>query len=133
LQSLRGERGPAGPAGPRGPPGPAGEDAEVTSDQIEQIAAIVTDELRDDPSLKGQKGDRGPAGPPGQKGERGPEGLNISNMRMDDDGNVYVSYSNGRSEQIGQLRLPSTESQPSGGEATGDRSPAFFEIVPRKE
>jgi hypothetical protein len=62
MQGEAGPAGPQGPQGPRGPQGTPGASGEVTPEQIAQIAAIVTEQLRKDPGL------RGPAGPAGVPG-----------------------------------------------------------------
>lgn len=54
-----GPQGPAGPPGERGPRGPKGDpgrDAEVTEQQLAAIAAAITQQLKNDPSLRGQDG-----------------------------------------------------------------------------
>lgn len=117
------EPGPAGERGPKGEPGRDGKDAELTHEDIAEIIAAVKDAILKDPSM------RGPAGKDGKDGD------NVSNMRMDDRGNVYITFSNGRIEQIGTLSLPeqnTPQPEKSGGATTGERSPAYFQIVPRK-
>ena len=63
--------GSQGPEGQPGPPGPAGKDAEVTPEQLGAIAAAITAQLKQDPSLVGPPGDPGPSGPPGPPGRDG--------------------------------------------------------------
>lgn len=69
LNFPNGKPGPPGPAGPQGERGPAGVDGKdgvdgqsVTTEQLAAIAAAITQQLKNDPSLKGPKGDRGEAG-----------------------------------------------------------------------
>lgn len=62
AQCEPGPTGPQGEPGPVGPQGPAGKDAEVTAEQLGAIAAAITAQLKQDPSLIGPQG---PAGQPG--------------------------------------------------------------------
>lgn len=123
LGDLEGEQGPAGEiglTGPMGPAGPAGKDGQVTPEQIAVIVNEITKNLISNPALKGEKGE------PGERGPEGPRGPGISDISMDDNGYVYVEYGvNGRREQIGRLQLPEQS-------VAGQRSPAYFEIVPKQ-
>lgn len=120
----KGEQGPPGETGPAGPQGPAGPPGTVGREHLEEIIAAI----KADPDMKGPKGDQG------EKGERGPEGPGIANIKFSDAGNgdVVVTYGNGRTEVIGNLSKP--ESVPpgqAGSGATGERSPAYFQIAPK--
>ncbi len=52
-------RGDKGEPGPKGDPGPAGQ---ITTQQLESVVVAVTDQLRNDPSLKGDPGKDGSDG-----------------------------------------------------------------------
>jgi hypothetical protein len=113
---------PQGNLGWPSTPQPQPDAGEVSTEQLAAMAAAITQQLREDPSLRGE---RGPQGPAGKDGERGPAGPGISDISMDGEGYVYVQYgANGRREQIGRLQLPE--------QSAGERSPAYFEIVPKR-
>ena len=123
LGDLRGERGPSGEIGlqgPIGPQGPKGDEGQVSPEQIAAIVEEITKSLVNNPALKGERG------PQGERGLEGPRGPGISDISMDENGYVYVQYGvNGRREQIGRLQIPEQL-------VAGQRSPAYFEIVPKQ-
>jgi len=129
LGDLKGEKGEQGelglpgPMGPPGPPGPKGEPGKVDAEQMAAIVSEITKNLASNPALKGEKGD---PGDPGERGPEGPRGPGLSDIRLDEDGYVWVEYGiNGRRERIGRLFDPKQLQ-------AGQRSPAYFEIVPKE-
>ena len=107
-------RGPEGPQGPPGEPGLPGEQGPP-----------------------GEAGEPGPPGKDGREGEPGPPGPGIAKVHMDEAGNVYVSYPNGRKELVGQLRAPEVQVDTAALKAEILASvrrelPAYFEIRPRR-
>jgi hypothetical protein len=80
-----GPQGEIGPAGPVGPAGPPGADAEVTAEQLGAIAAAITAQLKNDPSLVG------PQGEAGQPGPAGPPGAGITPEQMDAAIKAYIA------------------------------------------
>ena len=97
------------------------------------MASVIT-QMRGLPELKGEKGDRGEQGPQGKTGPPGPTGAGVAKIRLSDRGNgdVIVTFGNGREEVIGNLSQPaSAPSGQAGVGATGERSPAYYEIAPR--
>lgn len=61
-----GLQGPIGPQGVPGPPGLDGKDAELDEKQLGAIVMAISQQLRNDPSMRGERGEQGPPGPPGE-------------------------------------------------------------------
>jgi hypothetical protein len=116
-----------GPAGKDGAAGKDGKNAEVSSEQLAAIANAVAAGLKSDPSVRGEPGPPGPKGDPGKDGKDGKDGAAsspISDIKVDGDGYVYVTYGNGRREQVGRITIPKQSD-------VGVGSPAYFKIVPK--
>lgn len=130
----KGEKGDKGAAGPAGPQGPQGEQGEKG-----------TQGLKGERGEKGVQGPTGPQGPKGEKGDKGdpgekgvdgtvafesltPEqkeslrGVSITAVSIDVDGNLTITFSDGDSENVGNIIGPQGVPGPKGDK--GDVGPA---------
>lgn len=126
----KGDKGAAGPAGPQGPKGERGEKG--------------TQGLKGEQGEKGVQGPTGPQGPKGEKGDKGdpgekgadgtvafesltPEqkeslrGISITAVSIDTDGNLTITFSDGDSENVGNIIGPQGPQGPKGDQ--GDTGP----------
>lgn len=129
----KGEKGDKGAAGPAGPQGPQGEQGEKG-----------TQGLKGERGEKGVQGPTGPQGPKGEKGDKGdpgekgvdgtvafesltPEqkeslrGVSITAVSIDTDGNLTITFSDGDSENVGNVIGPQGVPGPKGDK--GDVGP----------
>lgn len=129
----KGEKGDKGAAGPTGPQGPQGEQGEKG-----------TQGLKGERGEKGVQGPTGPQGPKGEKGDKGdpgekgvdgtvafesltPEqkeslrGVSITAVSIDTDGNLTITFSDGDSENVGNVIGPQGVPGPKGDK--GDVGP----------
>lgn len=129
----KGEKGDKGAAGPAGPQGPQGEQGEKG-----------TQGLKGERGEKGVQGPTGPQGPKGEKGDKGdpgekgvdgtvafesltPEqkeslrGVSITAVSIDVDGNLTITFSDGDSENVGNIIGPQGVPGPKGDK--GDVGP----------
>lgn len=132
-KSEKGEKGDKGAAGPAGPQGPQGEQGEKG-----------TQGLKGERGEKGVQGPTGPQGPKGEKGDKGdpgekgvdgtvafesltPEqkeslrGVSITAVSIDTDGNLTITFSDGDSENVGNVIGPQGVPGPKGDK--GDVGP----------
>ena len=130
-QGPKGDKGDVGPAGPQGPQGEQGEKG--------------TQGLKGERGEKGVQGPTGPQGPKGEKGDKGdpgekgvdgtvafesltPEqkeslrGVSITAVSIDVDGNLTITFSDGDSENVGNIIGPQGVPGPKGDK--GDVGPA---------
>jgi hypothetical protein len=89
-QGARGERGPQGGQGGVGPQGERGLRGERG--------------LQGERGLAGATGPKGEKGPKGDKGEKGADGRGIRSMRVDEVGDLIVTYTDGATQNVGHVR-----------------------------
>lgn len=123
--------------GPVAPVSPApcncdGSCGQLTDSDLEAIMVTLLDRMKADPAFRGEPGKDGEPGAtgatgapgkdgaPGQDGAPGKSGTGIAKIRVDDRGDVYVTFSNGRTENVGNIK-PDTSN-----------TPAYFTIEPRQ-
>lgn len=94
LDSIKGEQGDIGPAGQTGMTGMTGEKGEVgySAYQIAISLGFSGSEQEWIDSLKGAIGEKGEQGATGQTGS---DGIGISNVKFDKDGNLIITLTNG--------------------------------------
>ena len=132
-QGPKGEKGEKGDKGAAGPAGPQGEQGEKG-----------TQGLKGERGEKGVQGPTGPQGPKGEKGDKGdpgekgvdgtvafesltPEqkeslrGISVTAVSIDTDGNLTITFSDGDSENVGNIIGPQGVPGPKGDK--GDVGP----------
>lgn len=94
--------------GPQGPAGKDGESVTITSiseSSVDEGANIVN--FSDGTSItvrngsKGEKGDQGATGPRGDKGEDGIDGRSITNVSINDSGELVLTFSDDTTSNLG--------------------------------
>ena len=111
AQGAPGEAGAAGDRGIQGPIGPAGENGAdgrgVANMQINDGDVVVSYSDGQEQNLGNIAGPQGPQGVPGADGPAGPDGaqgVGITDVAIDGDGDLLVSLSNGESLNAGSTR-----------------------------
>lgn len=139
-QGPKGEKGDAGPQGPQGPQGPKGDlgPKGVKGDPGEKGEQGIHG-LKGD---TGPQGEQGPVGPKGEKGDKGdpgkngadgtvafesltPEqkeslrGISVTAVSIDASGNLTITFSDGDSENVGNIIGPQGVQGPKGDKGVG--------------
>lgn len=90
--------------GDKGEPGPQGEPGFV---DIELVRSMVREEVAALPPAekgeKGEPGERGEKGEPGKDGADGKDGLGLANALIDREGNLIVTFTDGRDKNLGTV------------------------------
>ena len=116
VDGKDGAQGPKGDKGDTGAQGPAGKDG--------QDGVNGTDGVDGKDGAQGPKGDKGDAGVAGADGRDGKDGRGISDAKIDDNGNLVLSYTDGTSQNLGKVEgtVTNVETQDDGSSTSSTGS-----------
>ncbi len=106
--STKGDTGAAGAQGEKGDAGAAGRGIKESQiDENGHLIIMYTDGTSEDAGvvLENVQGDTGATGAQGEKGDTGAAGRGIAAARIDENGHLIITYSDGTSEDAGELQV----------------------------